>query len=156
MEVKRIFGILNPLVIGKKQDEGDKRRQIFSEEPCLGMDNHFSGEHVDAFLGENGYKTIHTTACSRLVKDLKQHYHHQKGVEVGPQLKAVRFEHPIVAVKEVKFPEGSNKKSYCVVHISFQSTGSSNITTVNVLDKVELYVRQREKGKCRTKRIWAI
>ena len=62
MEVKRIVGILNPLVIGKKQDEGDKRRQIILEEPCLGMDNHFSGEHVDTFLGENGYKTIHTTA----------------------------------------------------------------------------------------------
>ena len=38
MEVKRIVGILNPLVIGKKQDEGDKRRQIFSEEPYLGME----------------------------------------------------------------------------------------------------------------------
>ena len=59
-------------------------------------------------------------------------------------------------MKEVKFPEGSNKKSYCVVHISFQSTGSTNITTVNVLDKVELYVRQRDKGKCGKKRIWAI
>ena len=42
MEVKRIVGILNPLVAGKKQDEGDNRRQIFLEEPCLGMDNHFS------------------------------------------------------------------------------------------------------------------
>ena len=69
MEVKRIVGILNPLVAGKNQDEGDKRRKIFSEEPCLGMDNHFSGEHVDELLGENGYKTIHTTARGRLGKD---------------------------------------------------------------------------------------
>ena len=59
-------------------------------------------------------------------------------------------------MKEVKFPEGSDKKSYCVVHISFQSTGSTNITTVNVLEKVELYVRQREKGKGGTKHIWFI
>ena len=56
-------------------------------------------------------------------------------------------------MKEVKFPEGSDKKSYCVVHISFQSTGSTNITTVNILDKVELYVRQREKGKVGAKPI---
>ena len=84
------------------------------------MDNHFSGEHIDAFLGENGYKTIHTTACGRSGKDLKQHYHHQKGVEVGPRSKAERFERPIVAVKKVKFPEDSDKNSYCVVPISFQ------------------------------------
>ena len=61
MEVKRIVGILNPLVVGEKQDVGDNRWQIFLEEQCLGMDNHFSREHVDTFLGENGYKTIHTT-----------------------------------------------------------------------------------------------
>ena len=103
MEVKRIVGILNPVVIGEKQDKGDKIRQIFLEEPCLGMDNHFSGEHVDTFLGENGYKTIHTTARGRLGKDIKQYYHHQKGVEVGPRSKAARFERLIVAVTEVKF-----------------------------------------------------
>ena len=76
MEVKRIVGISNPLVVGEKQDKGDKRRQIFLEKSCLGMDNHFSGEHVNAFLGENRYKTIHTTAHSRLGKYLKQNYHH--------------------------------------------------------------------------------
>ena len=43
MEVKHIVGILNPLVIGKKQAKGVKRRNMFLEEPCLGMDNHFSG-----------------------------------------------------------------------------------------------------------------
>ena len=97
MEAKNIVGILNPLVAGENQDEGNKRRQSFSDEPCLGMDNHFSGEDVNAFLGDNGYKTIHTTARGRLGKDLKQHYHHQKGVGVGPRSKAERFEHPIVA-----------------------------------------------------------
>ena len=35
MEVKRIVGILNPLVIGEKQDEGDKRRQIFQRSHAL-------------------------------------------------------------------------------------------------------------------------
>ena len=85
MEVKSIVGILNPLVAGEKQDEGDKRRQIFLEDPCLGMDNQFRGDHVNAFLGENGYKTIHTTARGRLGKDIKQNYNHQKGVEVGPR-----------------------------------------------------------------------
>ena len=76
-----------------------------------------------------------------------------EGIEVGPRSKAARFERPIVAVKEVKFPEGSDKNSYCVVHISFQSTGSTNITNVNVLYKVEIYASQREKGKGGTKRI---
>ena len=51
MEVKRIVGILNTLVIGEKQDEDDKRGQIVLEEPCIDTDDHFSGEHINAFLG---------------------------------------------------------------------------------------------------------
>ena len=51
MEVQPIVGILNTLVIGEKQDEDDKRGQIVLEEPCIDTDDHFSGEHINAFLG---------------------------------------------------------------------------------------------------------
>ena len=87
--------------------------------------------------------------------------------------RAARFEQPVIAVKEVKFPPDSEKKSYMIVHVpfqstdsekksymivhvSFQSTGSTNITTINALDQVELYVNQRERGRGGEKQIWAI
>ena len=60
MEMKRLCEMLLPLVKGSPQDANDKRRQIFDAVPCLGMDNHFSGDHVDKFLGENGFKAIMT------------------------------------------------------------------------------------------------
>jgi hypothetical protein len=67
-----------------------------------------------------------------------------------------RFEHPVVAVKEVKFPTSAGREDYCIVHVLFQSTGSANITSVNALDKVDLYVAKRERGRGGRKRTWAI
>ena len=43
-----------------------------------------------------------------------------------------------------------------IVHVSFQSTGSTNITTINAFDQVELYVAQRERGRGGEKQIWVI
>ena len=53
-------------------------------------------------------------------------------------------------------PPASNKKSYCTVHVSFQLTGSTDITTGNAIDEVELYVNEREKGRGGTQIIWAV
>ena len=77
-------------------------------------------------------------------------------VDIGPMSRAARFEQPVIAVKEVKFPPASEKKSYMIVHVLFQSTGSTNITTINALDQVELYLAKRERGRGGAKRIWAI
>jgi hypothetical protein len=77
-------------------------------------------------------------------------------VDIGPMPRVARFEQPVIAVKEVKFQPDSEKKSYMIVHVSFQSTGSTNITTINTLDQVELYVAKRERGRGVTKQIWAI
>ena len=40
--------------------------------------------------------------------------------------------------------------------MSFQSTGGTNILTVNALSSVDLYVRERKKGSGNQKRTWAI
>ena len=45
---------------------------------------------------------------------------------------------------------------YTVVHVSFQYTGSTNITCVNALRELKLFVRERSRGKGDSKRIWAI
>jgi hypothetical protein len=46
--------------------------------------------------------------------------------------------------------------NHIVLLIYFQSTGSTTITTVNALDKVDLYVRPRDRGRGATKRICTI
>ena len=77
-------------------------------------------------------------------------------VDIGPMSRAARFEQPIIAVKEVKFPPTSEKKSYMIAHGSFQSTGSTYITTINYLDQVELYVAKHERRRGGAKQIRAI
>ena len=54
---------------------------------------------------------------------------------------------PIVAVK--------NTERYTRAHISFQSTSSCNISTVNALNSCTLYLRAKEKGQ-EQKRKWVI
>ena len=54
-------------------------------------------------------------------------------------------------------------KKYCTngthferVHVSFQSTSSCNITTVNSLNDCRFYVRKKERGRGENKRLWGI
>ncbi len=43
-----------------------------------------------------------------------------------------------------------------ICHVFFQSTGGTNITSVNALSLVELYVREQNKGRGNQKRTWGI
>jgi len=69
--------------------------------------------------------------------------------------RVARFENPIVAVKHV-VSTTPREKDYTIVHVSFQSTGSTNIQCVNVLRKVSNFVRRRERGRGDNKIVWAI
>ena len=68
----------------------------------------------------------------------------------------VQFEQPIVAVKYVHNPTGSDKWSYCIVHVLFQSTGSTNIQSINAPPEVQQYEKERERERGNTKRIQGI
>ena len=108
-------------------------------------------------IGEEGGSATLTCRRDRLPKDAdKKHFHHKAAVPVDKRTRVARFEQPVIAVKHVTQPAGSGKKDYTLVHISFQSTGGTNITTVNSLSEVMLYVRERQKGRGDTKRIWGI
>ncbi len=48
------------------------------------------------------------------------------------------------------------KSCYSLFHVSFQSTGSCNISSVNALNELNLYVRKWEKGQGKQKCVWAI
>ena len=52
--------------------------------------------------------------------------------------------------------EETGDKPYEIVHTSFQSTSSCNITCVNSLSRCELFVSKRERGRGKNKRKWAI
>ena len=156
-EVKRLVDSMAPLLQGAPKADNDKRRQIFTEPLHLGMDNHFSHDEVVKYLGENGHKATLTCQRGRLPRLCeKKYFHHKKGVAIDWRSKMARFEEPITAVKKVTQPPGSGKEDYYLVHVSFQSTGGTNISTVNSLKECKLYVRQRERGRGKGKRVWAI
>jgi hypothetical protein len=60
------------------------------------------------------------------------------------------------STKKDNEPVADKKKDYVICHVSFQSTGGTNITSVNALSSVELYVREQNKGKGNQKRTWGI
>ncbi len=62
--------------------------------------------------------------------------------------KAMRYENPIVAVRQV---EATNEDmAYTENIVSFQSTGPKNISGVNNLPSLQLYVTDRERERERS------
>jgi hypothetical protein len=71
------------------------------------------------------------------------YFHHLKGQKVDNRSRVARFEQPVIAVKQVIQTEkdkDSGKHDYTLTHVSFQSTGGTNISSVNALSSVGLYV----------------
>ena len=46
VEIKRIIDNMMLFVKDEPNDESDTRSQIFDEKPCIGFDNHFSGDNI--------------------------------------------------------------------------------------------------------------
>ena len=156
-EVVRLIDKMEPLLVGGHQDDGDTRRQIFNERVHITMDNYFSGDNVMKYLGERGYKATMTCRRDRLPEGVpKSAFHYLKGIKVDNRTRVARFEQPNVAVKYVKQEEGSEMKDYTLTHVSFQSTGGTNISSVNALSENVLYVRERKKCRGEQQRKWGI
>jgi hypothetical protein len=124
------------------------------------MDNLVSGDEVLRYLGEGGWKGTMTCRCNRLPKSVpKKYFNFIKAAPVNNRSKVARFEKRIVAVKYVKHEDSdtvNKKKGYILCHVSFQSTGGTNIFTVNALLSVDLYVQDCSKGRGQQKRTWGI
>ena len=162
VEVKRMIELINPLIKGNPKDENDTRRQVFDDAPHITLDNFFSGDQVLEYLGQRGYQATMTCRRDRL-PDLGQggklnkiFFNYVKGRTVDHRSKVARFEQPIVAVKHVSANQDTGTRAYTLTHCSFQSTGGTNISGVNALCKVGLYVRERNRGRGDNKRRWAI
>jgi hypothetical protein len=159
-ELKCLVDMITPLVVGATQDPTDKRKQLFSECVHIKMDNLFSGQEVLRYLGERGWKGTMTCRRNRLPKSVpRKYFNFIKAAPVNARFKVARFEKPIVAVKHVKHQDSdtvNDKKDYILCPVSFQSTGGTNISTVNALSPVILYVQDHSKGRGQQKRTWGI
>jgi hypothetical protein len=152
--------MITPFVVDTTKDPTDKRKQLFSKCVHIAMDNHFSGDDVLRYLGEGGWKGIMTCRYNRLPKSAaRKYFNFIKAAPVNARSKVAQFEQPIVAVKHVKHQDSdtvNDKNDYVLCHVSFQSTGETNISTVNALSLVDLYVQDCSKGRGQQKRTWGI
>ena len=131
------------------ENKKKKKKKIFRNKPVVCADNFFFDDKLLNWIGENGYGCIGTCARNVLPKDIDKRYLHSVKHTSGCKIsKVARFTHPIVAVKETN--------GYQRVHVSFQSTNSTNITTVNCLNECRLFIEMRERGKGVNKRRWGI
>ena len=160
-EIKRILDDIEPQCDGGAGNDNGDGRKIWREKPHLCFDNYFSGDKVINEIGKRGFKATMTCRRDRLPGDItKGHLHHKKQQQVTAYSRAARFEKPIVAVKVVFQDKGEEKgderQAYVLCHVSFQSTGTTNISCVNSLHECGLYVNKRSRGRAEMKRVWAI
>ena len=128
---------------------------LFGEKlPHLTMDNHFADDAVMDFLGKEGWSAVMTCPRNRLPKGVPDQFWHKAQTATDARAKSARMLQPIVAVKEVA--ASGEDKEYRRVHVSFQSTGACNISTVNALDTVKLFDHQKSRGRGANKITWNI
>jgi hypothetical protein len=125
-------------------------KKLFRKRPCITADNFFQSDKVMEYLGEKWLGGIMTAARNCLPRDIKSEYLHKAKTAPGSkQAKIARYINPIVAVK-------NSASGYQQVHVSFQSTSSCNISTVNALNEVSNFLELRERGRGENKRYWVI
>jgi len=104
------------------------------------------------YAGEKGYGMTFTCRRDRYPEGLREYLHHEPGTGQNARAKSMRFEMPIVAVKQVR--AGRSTHAYTKTLVSFQSTGATNIVGVNNLPSVSLYVKGKERGAKNNKHVW--
>ena len=122
-----------------------KMKTIYDKPPHIVCDNLFTSDAIMDYLGGKGYGMTGTCARNRIPAELKPYTHHGKVDSTHQRCRAMRFEQPIVAIKQCK--ETEETKAYTKTFVSFQSTGGTNIIGVNNLPSCQLYVHKRKRGK---------
>ncbi len=127
-------------------------KKIYSKRPHITADNHFSGENVMSFMGENSFGMTCTCLRDRFPPGLKRYFNHEKVISTDKRTRVARFEQPIFAVKRLQAKD--NKKPYTRTLVSFQSTGVTNIAGVNNLLSLTLFVQPKFRGAKKNKFAW--
>jgi len=150
IEARRLYEKLDVMVEGSNSDA----KKIYKRKPHITMDNYFSGEKILTWIGQNGFGATMTCRRDRLPPAVPGKYWHKQKTDTSKKTKVARFFQPIVAVKHV--PATDVHQEYRRVNVSFQSTSSCNISTVNALSQCKLSVSKRERGFGSNKRTWGI
>ena len=130
------------------------KKKIFERKPHVTTDNYFMDSIHANWVGENGLAQTSTTARNFLEKEIPRHHlHAEKTNPKDMSAKVARFTKPVVAVKNFV---GANGVHYQRTLVSFQSTSSCNLSTVNALNECNLFYEIRERGKGKYKRHWVI
>jgi hypothetical protein len=129
------------------------KKKIYAKHPHITDDNHFSGQNVTDYIGKNGFSI--TTTCCRdcFPKGLKDYFHHEKVPSHDKRTRVAQFEQNIFAVKRVG--KDNDKKAYTKTFVSFLSTGTTNISGVNNLLSLTLYIQLKYRGAKKNKFAWA-
>jgi hypothetical protein len=127
-----------------------RRPIILHHKPHMTWDNFFSGDDITQYAAEKGFGLTMTCRRDRLPdsKNIPGKFWHKEKTDSKARPKAARYEQPIFAIKKV----GNS----LIQHTSFQSTSSCNITSVNALNEISLYVKAKERGRGQGKRQWGI
>ena len=134
--------LMNVAATEQDEDEDDAplapllapHRGILRKQPHMTWDNFFSGDAILEYAAEKGFGLTMTCRRDRLPDKhvIAGKYWHKEKTDSGPRPKAARYEQPIFAIKRV----GNS----LIQHTSFQSTSSCNISSVNALNEIGLYV----------------
>ena len=122
------------------------------------------------WTGENGFSATMTCQCNRLPAGIPSHYLHKEKSNVGcNHARVARFNNLITLVQtktttlsgqhdteDVNNSASTEHVSWTRVHVSFQSTNSTNISTVNALNQNQLFGSPRQRGQGNNKRKWVI
>ena len=124
-------------------DDNSAKFGIYEEKPHITMDNFLSGDKVLDWIGNKGFRATLTCCCDRLPSGIPSNYLHKQNTDSSKRTKVARFFNPVVAVKHFD-TEDDNSSPYRRVHVSYQSTSSCNIGTVNSLNGCGLTVHKHE------------
>ena len=147
-ELRRIAEALKGMVIAGEGNCVDGKA-LFRGMPHLTGDNYFGDDRTDEWMGENGLGFLHTVRRDCLPSQVPDWAWHKVPVVARDQRARVsRFQHPITAVKSTN--------TYTRVHVSFQSTGPTNLSAVNSLNANSLFSKVKCRGAGKQKRRWVI
>ena len=126
------------------------KRKPFRDNPTTTVDNYFVTNAVIDWDGNAGLGIIGKNTRNRLPKDIEPLYlYKEKTNATIKQTKAARFFEPMVAVENYS-------RGFQQVHVSFQSTPSCNIVSVNAHNECTNFFEIREKGRSKHKQQWVI
>jgi hypothetical protein len=153
-EVRMIYEQLELLMKPVESDVVRFRRPIImNSKPHITWDNFFSGDDILHYAAEKGFGLTMTSRRDRLPGcsggGIPSKYWHKEKTNHLARAKAARYEQPIFAIKRVG-------KDSLIQHMSMQSTSSCNISSVNALNELSLYVGCKERGRGQSKRSWGI